>query len=204
MLHLCNASFFRVWRGQVWPSLSSQKQSSKCPSLLCGPSCSSSCSSASDSPLCLATSREWWFPYRTSGCYPNLGPKKFSAVNSGNCWDSHSQKLWSRGQKYCKHVCFVPRSHLFGVFLTGAHIRHALRKLLARPFWQLCWIYSSSGYRLHRNVFCHLHLRCRQVSTRDRHWERFGILSHGNDDSKWKLRTWLGAFTSPRNIKLSN
>lgn len=78
----CTSSFFRVWRGPVWPSSCSPKPSSRCPSLLSGPSCSSSCSSASGSPLCSATSREWWFPYRTWICCPDRGPKRFSAVIS--------------------------------------------------------------------------------------------------------------------------
>lgn len=56
--NFCNLSFFRVWRGRAWPSSCSQKPSSRCPSLLSGPSCSSSCSSVLDSPLCSATSRE--------------------------------------------------------------------------------------------------------------------------------------------------
>lgn len=59
--------------------------------------------------------------------------------------------------------CFISRSHLFGVLFTWAHIRHALRKLLASTFWQLCRFYSSSGYRLLWNGFCHLHLWRRQV-----------------------------------------
>lgn len=167
-LHLCNLSFFRVWREQVWPSSCSQKLSSKCPSLLSGPSSSSSCSSALDSPLCLATLREWWFPYRTSGCCPDLGPKKFSAVISKNGWVSQLLRNFDPGGS-SKHICFIPRSHVSGVFLTGAHICHALRKLLAGPFWPICWFYSSSGYRLHWNDFCHLHLWYRQVSIRDQH-----------------------------------
>lgn len=176
MLDLCNLSFFRVWRGQVWPLSYSQKLSSKCPSLLSGLSCSSSCSSASDSPLCLATSREWWFPCRTSGCCPDLGPKKFSAVIFRNWWVSQLLRNFGPGSR-SNHICFIPRSHMFGVFLFRAHIRHALRKLLASPFWHLCWFYSSSDYRLLWNGFCHLHLWYRQVSIPDQHWGQFGILS---------------------------
>lgn len=56
--NFCNLSLLRVWRGLAWPSSCSQKPSSRCLSLLSGPSCSLSCSSASDSPLCSATSRE--------------------------------------------------------------------------------------------------------------------------------------------------
>lgn len=120
MLHLCNVSFFRVWRGQVWPSSSSQKRSSKCPSLLCGPSCSSSCSSASDSPLCLATSREWWFPYRTSGCCPDLGPKKFSVVISGNWWEIQLLRNCDPGGRSTVNIfSFSPGLTCLVSFLVG-------------------------------------------------------------------------------------
>lgn len=153
---------FRAWREQVWPSSCSQKPSSKCLFLLFGLSSSSSCSSASASRLCLATSREWWFLCRTSECCPEPGQRKFSVVIFRiSCLIQNTFVFRNTSPGYMRVTSFFfcfSSSDLPNIFSFWAHIFPALWKLLASSFWQLCGLYPASGHRILWNVLCCLHL----------------------------------------------
>ena len=61
-------------------------------------------------------------------------------------------------------VCFFSlRFNVFRVLWPWTHICNALRELLAGSFRQFCRIHPAPGHRLLRDVFRHVHLRCRQV-----------------------------------------
>ena len=136
---ICGVYPFRVWREQVWPSSFSQRPSSRCLFLLSGLSSSSLCSSALASQLCLETLREWWFLCRTSECFPELGPKKFSVVILIYfLLNMKDFLMWgliipSKDMSLTPFLYFV-RSDVLDFFRSWAHICTALWELLASSF----------------------------------------------------------------------
>lgn len=73
---LLYVSCYRGLKELVWPLSCSQRPSLRCLYLLFGQSCSSSCSSVSACPPCLATSKEFLYHFRTWGFSPKVGPKR--------------------------------------------------------------------------------------------------------------------------------
>ena len=72
---LLYVSWCRGLKELVWPLSCSQRPSLRCLHLLFGQSCSSSCSSVSACPPCLAISKEFWYHFRTWGFSPRVGPR---------------------------------------------------------------------------------------------------------------------------------
>lgn len=119
-----------MWKELAWPSLSSLRPSPRCPSLPCGLSSSSSCSSASASPQCSAAWREWWCLCRTSKSCPGPGLKKFTAVT---VWQKCKKKKKQNTKCTKRFFCSV----LFLIF------RNFVQK-----FWEdsLCYCIFFQGW----------------------------------------------------------
>lgn len=104
---------FRESREPVWPSSSSPRPSLRCPSLLCGQCCSSSCSSVWDCPPCLAASRESWHRCRIWTSYRSAGRRRSTQVqphkhyNLAVSIDDHTWRSLSMCVCVSGLVCFV-------------------------------------------------------------------------------------------------